>query len=631
MLKKIMSKLVGFQNETVEEINWGRIGQQLKWMNKFSKGYRGRIGLLTGISIFFALFGIAYAWVYKDLVDQIMGNIQTVIAIITNEAMTMRAMSLWAKARHVYDLAASLSIPIGNWFVLSSVSILIIYFAYKIISYCYSLFMQFFTLKLSTDLGLGIKRKVYAAVLESDWLSLTQYHAGDLVQRVASDADTVSGFAMSTVPGLIVQAVQFVAALIVMIQLDWTLLIIAFLGMPLYIFNIWLKGRRTRDYSMRTLELGAKNSSFLYETMANLMVVKSFMLVPQFIKRYRGIHQEMYDLTLEKTKYGIVTGAITGVIGRVISIAGFVYLCVRLIDGNVTFGTLTAYGIIAPMVTTPITSIIGFVMSSIEISASAERVMSIFELPRDRTQVPEEVKVFGRKADADGLGLRVDNLEFAYIKGEPVLHDVNIEVNPGETVALVGPSGEGKTTLIRLALGLLTPDKGRAYLATGKGESLDLSVETRDFFSYVPQGNTMFSGSIRENMQMGNPGADDAMIQRALEQACMWSFVQSLPMGLDTPIGERGVGVSEGQAQRFAIARALLRNAPILLLDEATSALDIYTEKEVLDNIFAAGICKTCVLTTHRPSVFTVCDKIYRVRQRSVELIKATRDQEVEF
>ena len=308
-----------------------------------------------------------------------------------------------------------------------------------------------------------------------------------------------------------------------------------------------------------------------------------------------------------------------------------VFLLVRLIDGHLTLGTLASFGMLRSMVSGPVNSLMSFIMSSIEISASAERVMSMYELPRDRTQVPEAVKAFEDKAKTDGMGLKIENLAFAYEKGETVLHDVNIDVLPGETVAFVGPSGEGKTTLIRLALGLLTPDEGYACLMTGKGETLDLSVETREFFSYVPQGNTMFSGTIRENMLMGDPNASDEQIIAVLKQACIWNFVQSLPQGLDTKIGERGIGVSEGQAQRLAIARALLRGAPILLLDEATSALDIYTEKEVLDNIFQHSACRTCVLTTHRPSVFTVCDKIYRVRQRSVELIKSSRDEEVEF
>lgn len=620
MLTKVINKFVGFQNDNVEDINWKRIWQQLKWMNGFSKGYRGRIGILTGISIFFSLFGIAYALIYSNIVNTIMGELQNIISIVEESVAQMRYTSFAEKVAYIVN---ELLPPWIVW-------VLVVYVAYKIISYAFSLFMQFFTMRLSMDLGRGIKRQVYATILESDWLKLTQYRAGDLVQRVASDADTISGFAMSTVPSLIVQAIQFVVAFIVLVSMDPLLTALAFAFIPLHIFNIALRGKRMRDFSKRSLDLGAKNHSFLVESMSNIMVIKSFMLVPEFIRRYRQIHEDMYTLSVEKVKYGIVTGALTGMIGRVITIGVFLIQGVRLIDGYVTWGTLTAFGMLSGMVTTPLNTLIGFVMSSIEISASAERVMTIYELPRDRTQVPEDVKQFAQKSKSAGMGVRVDDLSFAYEEDITVLHDVNIEVNPGEVVALVGPSGEGKTTLIRLALGLLTPDKGRAYL-TGGGDTLNLSVETREFFSYVPQGNTMFSGTVRENMQMGDIDAGDERIIDALKQACIWSFVESLPLGLDTPIGERGVGVSEGQAQRLAIARALLRGAPILLLDEATSALDIYTEKEVLENIFESGICKTCILTTHRPSVFTVCDKIYRVRQRSVELIKEHRDQEVSF
>ena len=619
-MQKLLNRIVRFQNADVEEIDWKRIWQQLKWMNGFSKGYRGRIGLLTGFSIFFTIIGIAYAMIYREVVDIVMAQIQEIIAVVQEQALILRELSLGGKFEYVYNLLPSWII----WVVVG-------YLAYKIISYLYSLFMEFFTLRLSVDLGLGIKRKVYASILESDWLSLTQYRAGDLVQRVSGDADTISGFAMSTVPSMIVQAVQFVLALGVLIYMNPSLVFIAFLSVPLTLLTIGVKARRTRDYNKRSLELGSKNSSFLYETMSNIMVIKSFMLVPLFIQRYRDIHEEMYQLSLEQKKYGIVTGAMLGMVGRVFNIGVMLFMVIQLIDGKVTWGTLTAFGMLSSQVSGPLNQILGFIMSAIQISASAERVMSIFELPRDRTQVPEVVEAFAEKSGADGMGVKIDNLQFSYIPGEVVLHDVNIDVNPGETVAFVGPSGEGKTTLIRLALGLLTPDSGEAYLATGKDERLDLSVETRAFFSYVPQGNTMFSGSIRENMEMGDPNASEENMIEALQQACIWKFVETLPEGLDTKIGERGVGVSEGQAQRLAIARALLRKAPILLLDEATSALDIYTEKEVLDNIFQKGTVKTCILTTHRPSVFTVCDKIYRVRQRSVELIKSSRDEEVEF
>ena len=619
-MEKIINKLVGFPQDTVENIDWKRIWEQLKWMHGFGKPYRKRITFLVIISCFFTLLGVAYAYIYKEIVDLVTREYQQILGFISDNVEKLKYSSLWDKVQVLLDM-------LPDW----TIWVVVAYIVYKIIAYTYSLFMKFFTLKLSMDLSQGIQRQVYATVLESDWLSLTEYRAGDLVNRVTSDSGTISGFALDTVPSMIVQLVQFVAAFSLLVYLDWTLTLIAFVGVPMYLFVIKLKGKRTRAYNKRGLELGSKYSSYMYESMANIMVIKSFMLVPEFIRRFRGIQKEQYDLTVEQTKYGIVTGFIIGMVGRVLSAAVVIFILMRLLNGHITLGVLMAYGMLSSYVSGPVTSIMSFIMNAIEISASAERVMTLFQLPRDKTQVPEEVVAFDKKAEESGMGVSLKDLSFAYVGDEMVLHDVNIEVKPGETVAFVGPSGEGKTTLIRLILGLLTPRAGHACLTTGAGDTLDLSVETREFFSYVPQGNTMFSGTIRENMLHGRPDATDEEIIEALKQACIWKFVDSLPEKLETKIGERGVGVSEGQAQRLAIARALLRKAPILLLDEATSALDIYTEKDVLDNIFHAGFCKTCILTTHRPSVFTVCDKIYRVRSRTVEMIKSERDQEVEF
>ncbi|MCL1796615.1 MAG: ABC transporter ATP-binding protein/permease, partial [Clostridia bacterium] len=476
MLDRLFNRIVKFQNAEVEEIDWKRIWSQLKWMNTFSKGYRGRLAVLTGIRVFFAFFGIAYTQAYRIAVDWIMPQLQSIIGQIEYSAQRMKLQSFSFKVNYI------ISEILPPWIIW----VLVGYVIYKIVTYLYSLYMKFFLLKLSFDLQRGIRRKVYATILESDWMALTQYRAGDLVQRATGDAETISSFATGTVPSLIVDAATFVAAFIVILSMDLRLILMAFVGLPLYIFNIALRSRRTRDFSKRGVELSARISSFLYESMGNIMVIKSFTLVPEFIKRYRQIHEDQYALTIERTKYGIVTGLMTGMIGRVVSGSVFVLQTVWLIDGLVTWGTMTAYGMLVGMVMSPLTSLIGFIMTAIELSASAERVMTIYELPRDRTQVPEAVAEFGERAKlTDGMGVRISDLSFAYVKPKTVLHDVNIEAKPGEIVALVGPSGEGKTTLIRLALGLLTPDTGRACLAAGD-DTLDLSVETREFFSYVP-------------------------------------------------------------------------------------------------------------------------------------------------
>jgi len=209
-------------------------------------------------------------------------------------------------------------------------------------------------------------------------------------------------------------------------------------------------------------------------------------------------------------------------------------------------------------------------------------------------------------------------VDFAYKENTMVITRSDFKAEPGEIVALVGPSGEGKTTMIRLILGLVRPEQGRVFLRAADGTEVEMNAETRHLFSYVPQGNTILSGTVAENLRMVKEDATDEELVEALKQACAWDFVKDLPDTINTKLGERGRGFSEGQAQRIAIARAMLRDAPILLLDEATSALDITTEREVLRNIVRRNPNRTVIVTTHRPSVLNLCQRVYRVMETQV-------------
>ena len=237
-------------------------------------------------------------------------------------------------------------------------------------------------------------------------------------------------------------------------------------------------------------------------------------------------------------------------------------------------------------------------------SVAARRIRELAELPKEpRGETPEH----------DGAyALELKNIDFSYTQGVKVISDSGFSAAPGEIVALVGPSGEGKTTLIRLLLGLIHPESGTARL-TGPDGEIPISADTRRLFSYVPQGNTVFSGTIADNLRIVRQDADDGQIIAALKAACAWDFVSKMPEGINSSVGERGRGLSEGQAQRIAIARAILRDAPILLMDEATSALDVATERQVLRSILEHCPDKTCVITTHRPSVLNMCSRVYRV------------------
>ena len=207
----------------------------------------------------------------------------------------------------------------------------------------------------------------------------------------------------------------------------------------------------------------------------------------------------------------------------------------------------------------------------------------------------------------------MENASFSYVENQQVFTSSSLTARPNEIVALVGPSGEGKTTLIRMFLGLILPDSGSAVMVCKDGSQAPLTADTRQFFSYVPQGNTIFSGTIADNLRMVKEESTDEEIINALKIACAYDFVKELPHGIHSTLGEKGQGFSEGQAQRIAIARAVLRDAPILLLDEATSALDVATERKVLKNIIQQQPNKTCIVTTHRPSVLNMCQRVYRI------------------
>ena len=264
---------------------------------------------------------------------------------------------------------------------------------------------------------------------------------------------------------------------------------------------------------------------------------------------------------------------------------------------------------------TTFNSVLSVVPNFLNSSISAHRIRELTELTREM-HVPES-HVLDEQAH-QGFTVFMENLEFGYREDTPVIQDSRFIARPGQIVALVGASGEGKTTLIRLILGLVRPQSGSACLMAADGTRIPMNADTRHLLSLVPQGNSLLSGTIAENMRLAKEDATEEQIIAALDTACAWEFVRKLPGGIHASVGERGRGLSEGQAQRIAIARAILRGAPVLLLDEATSALDVTTERRVLRSIIRSHPNKTCIVTTHRPSVLGLCQTVYRVTDGAI-------------
>ena len=348
--------------------------------------------------------------------------------------------------------------------------------------------------------------------------------------------------------------------------------------------------------------------------------IKAFNLIPLFNQRFSKIQQKYINITLEYNKVSIYISAFLSLIGAVVSYACFGWGAYRLWTGHITYGTMTMFLQLANSLSDGFSGIVSMIPSAIDVTTSAGRIMEVINLPKEEEETSNLPQV--SEVKKNGLKVVFENVTFQYKTGDKVLKKVNLLAAPQEIIALVGPSGEGKTTTIRMLLGLITPQEGNCYLSQEgslPGSRIPLSASTRKYFSYVPQGNTLFGGTIAENMRMVKEDATEEEIIDALKAACAYDFVSQLPDGIYTQIIENGNGFSEGQYQRLCIARAILHEAPILLLDEATSALDVATERKVLRNILKMGRTRTCILTTHRPSVLSMCNRVYNIHKTKVE------------
>ncbi|WP_288634791.1 ABC transporter ATP-binding protein [Intestinibacter bartlettii] len=458
-----------------------------------------------------------------------------------------------------------------------------------------------------------IQAEVYDKILVADWISMKEFHSGDLLNRLNGDVNTVASSILSWIPSLITRSAQFFGILAIILYYDPTMAVIALGSAPVMLIVSKTLMKKMRDYNKRMRQVSSDVMSFNEESFQNIQSIKAFDLVGLFSKRLRDVQQNYKDVFLDYNKFSVYTSSFMSVVGMFVAYACFGWGVYRLWTGHITFGTMTLFVQLSGQLSSSFKSIVSLVPSAISATTSAGRIMEFFKIKDESDLEDDKAKLIQNNTQGKGLSVVLDDVEFSYNENKTVFKHADIVANPGEIVALVGPSGEGKTTMIRLLLGLINTKSGNASIRDINGVSCKISSATRRFFAYVPQGNTIFSGTIAENMRMVKQDATDAEIVEALKAACAYDFVNRLPDKINSKVGERGSGFSEGQAQRLSIARALLRKSPILLLDEATSALDVFTERQVLRNIMNMGYARTCIVTTHRPSVLTMCDKVYKI------------------
>ena len=457
----------------------------------------------------------------------------------------------------------------------------------------------------------------------TDWESLTNYHTGDLLTRWSSDASAISNGVLNFIPNTIIYSFRFISAFAMVIANDASFAVFAFLGMPVSLLLSRTLMKLMVNNNKRSAAMGAKMSGFNQECFSNIQTIKAFDLIHLYIARLKQLQQEYIHMKLDFQKMSIWTSLLLSTVALAVSYASYGWGIYRVWSGAISYGSMTMFLSLSGTLTGTLHNLTSLVPTIIGLTTSAGRLMDIVEMPREDYSGEDEVAAFAKTHQTDGISLRVNDLEYTYQSGTKVFDGASLEAHPHEIIALVGPSGEGKTTMIRLILSLMRPGGGDAVLSGGSkeaqgntAEKIALSPSTRKLFSYVPQGNTMFSGTIAENMRNVKPEATDQEIIDVLKLACAWDFIKKLPDGIDSVIKERGGGFSEGQAQRLSIARALLRRSPILLLDEATSALDVATERTVLHNIMTDDYPRTCIVTTHRPSVLTICNRVYAIRDK---------------
>lgn len=443
-----------------------------------------------------------------------------------------------------------------------------------------------------------MQQRTLDRLLRSEWNGKERRHSGDVVNRLETDVSTVITFLTETLPNTLSTATLFVGAFFYLARMDDVLALVTVAILPLFLLLSRYYVSRMRKFSRRVRNSDSRVQSILQETVQNRMLIKTLECDDVMVRRLDAGQSSLRSHVKRRTRFSVVSSLILNTGFAATYLIAFLWGAVRLYNGTLTFGAMTAFLQLVNRIQSPVRDITKLAPAFVSVFTAAERLMELEELPLERQG--EAVTV------SAPCGVRLDGVSFVYDDGdEKVIDNLSFDFRPATCTAILGETGAGKTTLVRLLLSLLRPTNGHMYIYN-KVCATEASPLTRCNFVYVPQGNTLLSGTIRDNLRMADPNATEQRMNEALRMACA-DFVFTLPDGLDTKTSEGGGGLSEGQAQRIAIARALLRGRSIMLFDEATSALDTDTERRLLNNILAKND-KTIIFITHRPAVVDYCD-----------------------
>ena len=455
--------------------------------------------------------------------------------------------------------------------------------------------------RLRADLERDWKRRLLHGLLHGEYEKVSQYHSAELLNRLNNDVARVNDGVLAILPSAASMVARLTAAVIVLGTLDLRFtILVALLGVVVFASTALMR-RRLKNLNKRVSEHDGKVSGLLQETMEKLLMVQAMDVAEEVEHRAEDLMHQRYRVQRRRKNISLLTNTSVSIMSYGSGFLALVWCAHRLLLGQMSFGSLTAVIQLVNQLQAPFVNLSGILPQYLSMAASAERLMELEEIQGEPAPVGEPPEALYSKMHA----IAAENLTFSYDR-DRVLQDAEFMLPKGAFAVITGPSGMGKSTLLKLMLGIFHPEQGNVHLVCG-GEKLPLDRSTRRLFAYVPQSNLLLSGTIRENLTIVRPQATEEELRKAIYVSAMDAYLPGLPNGLDTVLGESGAGLSEGQAQRLAIARAVLGGAPILLLDECTSALDEETERKVLQRLRALEN-RTCIAVTHRPAAIALCD-----------------------
>ena len=458
---------------------------------------------------------------------------------------------------------------------------------------------------------LGIKaqnhmqQQMLDRILRSEWQGKESRHSGDVLNRLEFDVSNVVNFLTEIIPNTLSVLAMFIGAFFYLFSMDKVLAMITVAIIPVFILVSKIYVRQMRRLTREVRSQDSEVQSVLQETIQNRMLIKTMEGEGPMVDRLEHSQSQLRHKVVRRTVFSVFSNLILNLGFALGYLIAFLWAAVRMSAHTLTFGGMTAFLQLVARIQGPARNLTKLVPAFVSVFTAAERLMELEENPLEENGSPIYVPL--------PCGVRLEHVSYAYDEADGnVINDLSFDFKPGSCTAILGETGAGKTTLVRIILALLRPTQGRAVIYHGQN-SKELSPRLRCNFVYVPQGNTLMSGTIRDNLRLGKLDATDEEMEEALKKSCA-EFVLELPDGLNTYCSETGGGLSEGQAQRIAIARALLRDRGIMLFDEATSALDPDTERQLLKNILASHD-RTVIFITHRPAVVDYCDQTLMIEK----------------